>query len=105
MMGISVDEHSFVFGDNQSILANTTRPESQIKKKTQSITYHHVCKGYAKYEWCITYVNTHENMADLLMKPLPSGEKHWKFVGMLLHQMSPKTPAAGVSTKQRKGGK
>ena len=27
MMGIPVDEPAFVFGDNQSVLANTTMPE------------------------------------------------------------------------------
>ena len=37
--GILIDEPAFVFGYNQSVLANTTKPESQLKKKTQSITY------------------------------------------------------------------
>ncbi len=64
IMSIPVDEPSFVFGDNPSILANTSRPESQLKKKTQSIVYHHVCKGCAKDKWRTTYINTHENVAD-----------------------------------------
>ncbi len=99
MIGIPVDEPSFIFGNNQSILVNTTRPESQLKK-TQSIPYHHVCKGCAKDEWHTSYVNMHENVADLLTKPLPSGEKRWKFVGMLLHHLSPKNPDAGEATGQ-----
>ena len=33
MMGIPVDEPSFVFGDNQSLLANTANPGSTINKK------------------------------------------------------------------------
>ena len=105
MMGIPVDEPSFVFEDNQSVLANTTRPESRIKKKTQSIMYYHVREGCAKDEWRTMYVNTHKNVEDLLTKPLPSGEKCWKLVGMLLHHLSPKLPAAGGSTRQNKGGK
>jgi hypothetical protein len=32
MMGITVDEPAFVFGDNQSVLANTTAPGSTLKK-------------------------------------------------------------------------
>ena len=31
MMGISVDESTFVFGDNQSVLANVPRPHSILK--------------------------------------------------------------------------
>ena len=31
----------------------------------------------------------HENVANLLTKPLPSGEKRWKFVRMLLHHLAP----------------
>ncbi len=73
MMGIPVEEPSFIFGDNQSVLANTTRPESQLKKKTQSIVYHHVHRGCVKDKWHIAYVNTHENVAYLLMKPLSKG--------------------------------
>ena len=42
MMGIPVDEPSFVFDDNQSVLANTTMPESTLKKRTKSIAYHFV---------------------------------------------------------------
>ncbi len=77
MMGIPVDEPSFVFRDNQSVLANNTTPESQLKKKTQSIAYHHVSKGCAKDEWRTTYINNHENVADFLTKPLFSGENQW----------------------------
>ena len=42
MMGIPVEDPTFIFGDNQSVLANTTMPESMLKKKTQSIAYHFV---------------------------------------------------------------
>ena len=40
MMGIPVEDPAFIFGDNLSVLANTTMPESMLKKKTQSIAYH-----------------------------------------------------------------
>lgn len=87
MMGLHVDEPSFIFGDNQSVLANTTKPESMIKKKSNSIAYHYVREGVARDEWRTTYILTHDNVADLMTKPLPSGEKRWKFVRMLLHHL------------------
>lgn len=85
MMGIPVDEPAFVFGDNQSVLANTTNPGSTIKKKCHSIAYHFVREGCSRDEWRTAYIKTAENIADLLTKPLPSGEKRWYFVSKILH--------------------
>lgn len=85
MMGITVDEPAFVFGDNQSVLANTMNPGSTIKKKSHSIAYHFVREGCARDEWRTAYINTAQNIADLLTKPLPSGEKRWYFVSKILH--------------------
>ena len=75
MMGIPVDEPAFVYGDNQSVLANTSLPTSMLKKKSNAVAYHFVREGCAPDEWRTAYVNTHNNVADLLAKPLPSGEK------------------------------
>lgn len=87
MMGIPVNGPAYIFGDNQSVLANTTIPELTLKKKAQSIAYHLVREGAARDEWCTAYVNTHENEADLLTKVLPAGEKHKGFVRRLLHHI------------------
>ena len=64
-------------------------PESQLKKEAQSIAYQFVREGCARDEWRTTYISTHENVDDLLTKPLPSGEKRWKFVQMLLRHLAP----------------
>ena len=60
MMGIPVEGPTCIYGDNQSVLANTTIPDSTMKKKSQSIAYHFVCEGAARDEWRTSYVNTHE---------------------------------------------
>ena len=86
MFGIPVDGPAFIYGDNQSVLANTTRPESTIKKKSQSIAYHFLREGCAADIWRTSYIHTSENVADLMTKPL-SGEKRKKFVRMLLHHI------------------
>ena len=87
MMGIPVDLPSFVFGDNQSVLYNTTLPDSTLKKKSLSIAYHFVREGACKDEWRTAYINTHLNPADLLTKPLPGSEKRMNFVRMVLHHL------------------
>lgn len=87
MMGIPVEGPAYIFGDNQSVLANTTNPDSTLKKKSQSIAYHFVREGVARREWMTSYVSTHENEADLLTKLLPNGEKRQGFVRNLLHHI------------------
>ena len=47
IMGITAENPTFIFGDNQSVLANTTLTKSMLKKKTQSIAYHFVREGCA----------------------------------------------------------
>jgi hypothetical protein len=84
MMGITVDELVFVFGNNQSVLANMTTRGSTLKKKSNAIAYHFVHEGCTHDEWQMTYINTDENVADLLTKPL-AGPKQTKFVRILLH--------------------
>ena len=44
-------------------------------------------------EWRTTYINTHENIADLMTKNLPSSAKRTKFCKMLLHFLSPNIEA------------
>ena len=38
-------------------------------------------------QWCMAYVNTHDNEAYLMTKLLPSGEKCKGFVQNLLHHI------------------
>ena len=87
MMGIPIIGPCYIQGDNKSVLANTTEPGSTLKKKSQSIAYHFVREGVARSEWRTSYVNTHDNEADLLTKQLPSGDKRKGFVRNLLHHI------------------
>jgi hypothetical protein len=96
MMGILVEGPAYIFGDNQSVLYNTSIPDSTLKKKSQSIAYHLIREDAAKDEWRMVYVNTHENEADLLTtKCLPSGPKRKGFVRNIIHHIF--DPAAAVA--------
>ena len=86
-MGIPPEGPTCIYGDNQSVLVNTTITDSTLKKKSQSIAYHFVGEGVARDEWRTPYVNTHDNEADLLTKQLPHGEKRKGFVSKLLHHI------------------
>ena len=40
MMGVPLTGPSYIFGDNMSVIHNTQRPESTLKKKSCSVAYH-----------------------------------------------------------------
>ena len=85
--GIPVDTPCYIFGDNKSVLSNTSIPDSVLQKKSLSIAYHFVREGVAANEWLTAYVNTDDNCADMLSKSLPGGQKRRKFTGMILHHV------------------
>ena len=87
MMGIPCEGPVYIYGDNQSVLANTTSPDSTLKKKSQSIAYHFVREGAARDEWRTAHVSAHDNESDLLTKALPNGGKRRRFVGNLTHHI------------------
>ena len=84
MMGIPVDDPVYVYGDNQSVLANTTVPESMLKKKSNSIAYHFVREGVAKDEWRTTYINTKCNPSDILSKNMTAGKNREEKVRLIM---------------------
>jgi RPA family protein len=47
MMGVQVDGPTNVFCDNESVVKNSTRPESTSKKKHNAIAYHRVREAQA----------------------------------------------------------
>ena len=51
MMGIPVEDPTFIFDNNQSVLANTTMPKSMLKKNTQIIAYHFLQERCVRDEW------------------------------------------------------
>jgi hypothetical protein len=88
MMGIPCDFPAYILGDNKSVLVNSSMPFSTLKKKSCSIAYHFVREGVASNEWRCAYVNTHENPADILTKPIAGGEKRIKLTGMMLYHIT-----------------
>ena len=61
MMGISCDGPCHIFGDNQSVLNNSSNPDSRLNKKSNSIAYNFVREGVARDEWRCTYVKSKQD--------------------------------------------
>ena len=47
MMGVPISGLSLIYGDNMSVIHNTQRPESTLKKKLNSICYHVIKESVA----------------------------------------------------------
>ena len=67
-----------------SVIYNTQRPESNLRKKSNSICYHTVRKLVAMGESLTGHIPTAENCADLAAKIIPGGQKRDHLVGKLL---------------------
>ena len=84
MMGIPLSGPTYVYGDNQSVIHNTSKPESTLKKKSNSIAYHACRESVAMGESLTTHISTHLNPADLATKVLPGGIKRDRTIDLVL---------------------
>ena len=87
MMGIECKGFAYAYGGSQPVLASTTAPQSQLKKKAGSISFHYAREGCACDEWRTFYVRPENNAPGILAKPIPAGAKRKKLVGMVLHHI------------------
>jgi hypothetical protein len=85
MMGIPLTTPTYIYGDNMSVIYNTSRPESTLKKKANSVCYHFIREAVAADECRTGHIPTNENPADVATKPLPSGDKRDHLIGKILY--------------------
>jgi hypothetical protein len=86
MMGVPVTGPSYIYGNNMSVIHNTQRPESTLKKKSNSICYHAVRESVAMGESLTGHIKKEHNLADLLTK-VTFGSKQSRLVGSILHNI------------------
>jgi hypothetical protein len=66
-----------MLGDNMSVVLNTSVPSSVLKKKHNAIAYHRVREAIAAKAMRFAYVKSHENVSDILTKPLSNEKFHY----------------------------
>jgi hypothetical protein len=64
MMGVPLSGPCYVYGDNLSVVHNTQRPESMLKKKYNSIYYHVARESTAMGECIMAHVRSENNPAN-----------------------------------------
>jgi hypothetical protein len=88
MMGVPLSGPSYFYGDNMSVIHNTQRPESTLRKKSNSICYHAVREAVAMGEAYTGHVRSEKNPADICTKVLPGGQKREFLVGLVLYDLT-----------------
>ena len=87
MMGIPISGPSYIYGDNMSVVKNSSKPESTLNKKSNAICYHAVREAVAMGECLVTHIPTGDNLGDLATKLIPGGIKRSRLVDMVLYDI------------------
>jgi hypothetical protein len=98
MMGIEVNDPTYTYGDNMSVIHNTQRPESVLKKKSNSICYHMIRESVAMGETLTGHVRSEDNPADICTKVIAGGMKRERLTDMILYFA---TSISAVRTKSK----
>lgn len=83
MMGIPLLGSTSVFCDNESVVKNSTAPESTLKKRHNAIAYHRAREAQAANIIRVAWESGDTQIADLLTKLLP-GPRLKELVGYVL---------------------
>jgi hypothetical protein len=87
MMGVPLSGPTFVYWDNMSVVHNTQRPESVLKKKSNSICYHAVRESAAMGESIIGHVPSVGNPVDICNKIVTYGQKRHHLIYLILRDL------------------
>ena len=56
MMGVPISGPSYIYGDNMSVIHNSSRTESVLRKKSNSVCYHAVSESVAMGASLVGYI-------------------------------------------------
>ena len=71
MFGAPLDGSGWMFGDNESVITNSTIPSSTLKKRHNALSYHRVREACAAGVMWFIHTPGKTNVADVLTKYLP----------------------------------
>jgi hypothetical protein len=72
-LGVPVCEETYMFGDNESVVKNSTLPHSVLNKRHNALSYHRVREAIAAGFLKFYHIRGESNPADIL-------SKHWGFL-------------------------
>ena len=88
MMDVPITTPSYMYRDNMSVIHNTQRPESTLKKNSNSICYHAVRERVAMGETITAHIPSVENCDDIATKVLPGWQKRNHLISKVLYDIA-----------------
>jgi hypothetical protein len=83
MFSVPLIRPANIFCNNQSVVHNATTPESSLNKKHNAICYHQVREAAAAQIIRVAKEDSDTNLADALMKSIPTHKRKQAFSGLL----------------------
>ena len=105
MLGVEVNEASYMFGDNKAVVDSSSIPEHNLKKRHNALSYHRVREAVAAGIIQCYHIDGKKNPADVLTKFL-SHAIWWPLMKPLLHWLPDSTTdqsVGGVGSPPNKG--
>jgi hypothetical protein len=81
-LGVPIEGHTILYGDNRSVVDNSTIPHSRLNKRHIALSYHRVREAICADIMMFVWLDSKHNPADIL-------SKHWsrQTVSELLHSL------------------
>ena len=76
-MVIPISGPSYIYGDNMSVIHNSFKQNSVLRKKSNSVCYHAICESVAMGKSLVGHVPSKENIAHLLTKILYAHKRRY----------------------------
>ena len=86
IMSITISGFSYIYGDNMLVAHNTTKPETVLKKKCNSVCYNTVHELVAIRESLVRHIPSSKNVTDLMTEIL-YGKRQKYLVRHILHDV------------------
>ena len=71
MIGVPIGGSNDFFSDNEAVYKNASTPESELRKKTHSISYHNIREAVTSGAYSMAKEDTETNLSDIFTKVLP----------------------------------
>jgi hypothetical protein len=74
-LGVPIQEKSYVFGDNKTVIDASSAPHAKLHKRHNALSFHHVREAVASKYVRIFHLPGEYNPADIL-------SKHWAYASV-----------------------
>ena len=88
-LGVRIRDHSYMFGDNKSMVDSSTIPHSKLHKRHTALSFHRVREAVASKVYMFSHIDGGDNPADILSKHW-GYQQIWKLLRPLLFSMGDK---------------